>query len=820
MTRPFQFVVAFALTTLAPVLAFGDSPAAFTVLPNTVTLTHAGATHALVVERISGSLHTGDATPNAVFTSSNPAVADVDAKGIVRAVGNGESTITATVDGQSIEARVTVTGTEKPFTRSFRNHVQPLLFKTGCNTGACHGAAAGKNGFRLSLRGYDHDWDYKSLTRQANGRRMSQSEPEESLILQKATMGVPHGGGERFSKDSESYRILLEWISSGAPAMRADDPIVDRVEAMPKAVTLTNGASQQIVVQAHYNTGAYDDVTRWVKFDTTNDAVAIVDDYGKITVTGPGAAAITVWYASKVTTVNILVPRETPIAPERFAQAESKNYIDELVLRQLKSLQIAPAGLANDAEFIRRATIDATGVLPKPEDVTAFVADTNPRKRSALIAKLLESPEYVDYWSYKWSDLLLLSSKNIPKRDELNSFYRFIRESVASNKPWNEFTTALLTASGSTIENGAANYLAMHKETVDVTETTSQAFLGFSITCARCHNHPLEKWTQDDYYGMANLFSRVKYKNDQRSNGTDVLVDTFGDILHPRIGEPVAPRPLDGEPLDITSAADRRVELAAWLTSPENPYFTRAIANRVWRNFMGRGLVEPEDDLRLTNPATNEPLLDALADDLADHGYDLKHLMRSIMESAAYQRSSEPSDPAMPDNRYYSQHIVRRMSAEVILDAYSQVTNVPTQFDGYPGGFRALQLPDSQVGSYFLTAFGRPQRAQTCSCERTQDSSIAQTLHVANGDTLNKKLSDERSFLTQMVNDNVGDNEALDAIYLKALARPPRPDEREKALAILAALPKDGEEAKTERRLALEDITWAILSGKEFLFNH
>lgn len=810
----------FGVITAISVAADVSSNSPFAIVPNSIALTHQNAMHSLVVEQTSGDLFVGEVTSKSTFMSSNPAVAEVDSKGVVRAVANGEATITATIDGRTVEAKVTVTGADKPFSPSFRNDVAPLLFKMGCNTGACHGAAAGKNGFKLSLRGFDFDWDHKVITRQANGRRVSLADPEQSLVLLKATMQVPHGGGERFGKDSESYRILLDWIKAGAPPVSAKDRIIESIEPMPNAVTLRNGDTQQLIVRAKFSDGSYEDVSRWVKYATTNDSVATVDDNGKITITGPGAVSITAWYASKVSAVRVLVPRDKPVAPERFAKAESYNYIDELVLRQLKSLQIAPAAICTDAEFVRRASLDTTGVLPKPEDVTAFVTDTDPAKRQKLIDNLLASPEYVDYWAYKWSDLLLLSTKNIPRREELASFYRYIRESVASNKPWDRLVTELLTANGSTLDNGAANYLAMHKETVDLTETTSQAFLGFSITCARCHNHPLEKWTQDDYYGMANLFARVKYKNGRRGNDTEVIADTFGDVLHPRIGAPMPPRPLDGQPLALAFDGDRRVELAKWLTSRDNPYFTRAIANRVWRNFMGRGLVEPEDDLRLTNPPTNAPLLDALADDLADHHYNLKYLMRTIMQSAAYQRSSEPSDPAMPDGYYYSQYIIRRLSAEVILDAYSSVTGVPTPFDGYPAGFRALQLPDSQVGSYFLTAFGRPQRNQTCSCERTQDSSIAQTLHVANGDTLNKKISDERCFITQLIASNASDEEALNTVYLRALARPPHPDEREKALAVLASAPKDAADPKAERRLALEDLTWAILSGKEFLFNH
>lgn len=790
------------------------------IIPGEVALHRAGALHALIVERREGDDWRGDMTTHAEFESSDASVATVDANGVVRAVGSGEATITAKLADRSVTTAVSVAGADAPYTQSFRNHVQPVLFKMGCNTGACHGAAAGKNGFKLSLRGFDHDWDHKALTRQANGRRLSPGDPEQSLMLLKPVMEVPHAGGERFGKDSEAYRILVEWIEAGAPAASSNDPVVEGIEVMPKSVTLDNGASQQILVRANYSDGTYEDVTRWVSFGTTDDAVATVDEQGKVTITGSGAASITMYYASKVSSARIIVPRETPVASTLFTNAERRNYIDELIVRQLERLQIAPAAEAGDTEFIRRATLDTIGMLPTPEEVSAFALNADPKKRDRLIDRLLNRPEFVDYWSYKWSDVLLLSSKNLPRREELNAFYRYIRSNVEANTPWDAFVQDILTAQGSTLDNGAANYFTMHKETVDLTETTSQTFLGFSITCARCHNHPLEKWTQDDYYGMANLFSRVTYKNGRRGNDTEVITAAFGDVIHPRLGVPVEPQPLDGEPIGLDAEKDRRDYLAEWLTSPENPYFTRSIVNRVWKNFMGRGLVEPEDDLRLTNPPSNPDLLDALAQDLVEHDYDLKHLMRTIMQSAAYRRSSAPSDPALPDDKHYSQYIVRRLSAEVILDAYAQVTGVPTKFDGYPEGFRALQLPDSQVGSYFLEAFGRPERNQACSCERTEDSSVAQTLHVANGDTLNGKLRDDRSIVATFMEQQVDDEEALNTIYLRALSRMPRPEEREEALTILAAVPKEGPECEAERRAALEDVTWAVLSGKEFLFTH
>ncbi len=698
---------------------------------------------------------------------------------------------------------------------SFRNDIQPILFKMGCNTGACHGAAAGQNGFGLSLRGFDHESDYDAITRHANGRRVNLAQPDQSLILLKPTQSVAHEGGERFTKDSEPYRVLLEWLMAGAPGPSADDPVVTRIEVTPGTVAVgdTPDALSPLAVTAFYSDGSHADVTRWAKYDTTDDAVALVGEDGVVSVMGPGGASISVWYASKVATAQVSAPYADVVPDAQFAAATRNNFIDDLVIEKLKQLQIPPAGSCSDTEFVRRAYLDTIGTLPRPSEVFAFVLDNASDKRARLIDTLLQRPEFVDYWSYKWSDLLLVSSKNLPQREEMSAFYRYIRDSVEANKPWDQFAREILTATGSTRENGAANYFVMHKEKIDLTETTSQAFLGMSITCARCHNHPLEKWTQNDYYGMANLFARVKLKNGDRGD-TEVLPAVFGEVPHPRTGRPLPPKPLDAPEIDTATDDDRRAHLAQWVTSPDNPYFTRAIVNRVWKNFMGRGLVEPEDDLRLTNPPTNAALMDALAAHLAENQYDLKALMRTIMNSAAYQRTSAPADPAKPDTAYYSHYIVRRLSAEVILDAYSQVSGVPTSFDGYPEGFRALQLPDSRVGSYFLSAFGRPERIQTCSCERTDDPNIAQALHVANGDTLNKKLRGEKSLLAQLSMDTTPIETAIDDIYARALSRYPTDTERAGAMEWLHGLTGD------ERRAALEDLSWAILSSKEFLFNH
>lgn len=791
------------------------TPAELLLLPESVALTQQGQQHRLLLGRDHDGHWAGPASGETQWTSSAPEVVAVDGAGNLTALADGEATITAASGGESASVTVKVTGAGAPPVRSFVNDIQPVLFRTGCSTGPCHGAASGKNGFVLSLRGYDHGRDYAALTRQAKGRRVSTVNPADSLLLLKPLGDVPHEGGVRFDKDSPEHKVLLEWITQGAPGPKADDPEFVRLEVLPATMELANGTAQPLLARAHYSDGSVRDVTRLAKFDTTEDTVALVDEGGVVTVQQAGSAAITAWYASKVAVAEINAPRAAPVAPEVYVASASYNYIDERIKDKLRQLNIAPAPLCDDATFIRRAYLDTLGILPTPEEVSAFVEDTTPGKRVKLADAILARPEFADYWTNMWSDVLLISSKNLPVPQELNAFYRYVRTSVEENRPWDEFVRGILTASGNTQQNGAANYFFMHREIPDLTETTSQAFLGMSITCARCHNHPLEKWTQDQYYGFANLFSRVRVKNG-KSGGNDVVAASFGDVLHPLRGKAMSPQPLDGEVAADTPGQDRREALAAWMTAPENPYFTRAIVNRVWKNFMGRGLVEPVDDLRLTNPATNEPLMTALCLDLAEQGFDLKKLMRSMLTSAAYQRSSEAADPAAPDDTHYSQYIVRRLKAEVLLDSYAQVTQVPTPFNGYPEGYRALQLRDSLVASYFLDAFGRPERRQTCACERTEDASVAQTLHLANGDTLNKKLQAEASLLAKYEQEKLSDEAAVDDLFWRAFGRAPNDIERRECVAMLAS----ATQSEGGRRPALEDIAWALLTSKEFLFNH
>lgn len=703
---------------------------------------------------------------------------------------------------------------------NFRNHVMPVLTRLGCNSGACHGAAAGKAGFKLTLRGYDPETDFNVLSRQALGRRINKIEPARSLILLKPTMALGHGGGKRMEVDSLEYKVIAEWIANGMTPPAEADSKITRLEVTPAAATLNNGAELQLRVLAHYNDGHAEDVTRWVKYSTADASVASVEEDGKVKLAGYGETAISLWYLSNVAFARVANPFPNEIPSEVFTTAPRYNFVDDLISKKLQTLRIAPSELATDSEFVRRAYLDAAGTLPTAQQVAEFVNDTSKDKRARLINALLARDEFVDYWTNRHADVLLVSSRLLSP-NAMWSFYHWIRENVARNKPYDQFVREIITASGNTLENGAANYFVLHKETTELNENFSMAFLGMSITCARCHNHPLEKWTQKQYYQMANLFARIGMKNGTREGDVQVYTNPFGEVSLPRLGKPLPPAPLDGEVLGFDSPKDRREHLAAWLTSPANPYFTRSFVNRVWKNFMGRGLVEAVDDMRATNPPSNEELLTALANDFVANKFDVKHLIRTIMNSAAYQRSAKPNATNKQDERYYSRYIIRRLSAEALLDAVSQVTGVPTSFPGYAIGTRAMQLPDARINSYFLSVFGKPLRVVTVESERSSEPSVAQALHVINGDTINQKLRAPGGIVEAFLKLGASDEMVITHLYTAALSRPPSQNELRNLLAAIHDAQRvTTSDALTTRRQALEDVAWAVLTSKEFLFNH
>lgn len=697
-----------------------------------------------------------------------------------------------------------------PDSPSFRNDVLPVLSKAGCNSGPCHGALAGKNGFRLSLRGYDPVTDYFSLTREALGRRLVKMAPARSLILLKPTLTLPHGGGKRFDVDSPEYRVIADWIAAGAPAPKPGDPVIENIEVDPDKIVLhTPGDTVRISVRARFSDGSVRDVTRQTKFSSTNEGVVEVGDRGLVTAKGHGEGAVSVWYSSKVAFSRVTVPHERQLGPEVFGQSPRNNWVDDLVLAKLSELRIPPSPLCDDNTFIRRVYLDTLGVLPSRQDLSRFLGDTRGDRRARLIDSVLDRPEYVDYWAYKWSDLLLVSSRKL-ERAAMWSYYAWIRNGVAENRPWDRFIEDLVTATGSNLENGAVNYWLIHQQPQEITENLSQAFLGISLTCARCHNHPLEKWTQDQYYGMANLVSRVRLKNGQAAGEVTLVPRPVGEVSHPRLGRPMPPQPLDGEALALDDPADRRRHLARWLVGSE--HFARSLVNRVWAHFFGRGVVDPEDDLRATNPASNEALLSALTRDFMDNGHDVKRLIRTILNSATYQLSSTGVPANRDDEEYFSHHRSRRLPAEVVLDAMSQVTEIPEEFKGYPLGTRALQLPETQVESYFLDSFGRPPRLTSGADERKGDANVAQVLHLINGGTLNRKLRAEGGAVDRLLELELSAAELVERVYESALSRRPSRPEVDRLISAL-----DLEQASRE---GVEDLFWAVLTSKEFLFTH
>lgn len=807
------------------------------VVPTAPVLDGHEARQKLLVDGLRSDGSTADLTSGARFVSQNPRIVTVDGEGVLHPVSDGRATVTLQAGGRTVTVPVVVRNTRRPFAWSFVNHVESVFSRQGCNMGACHGAGSGKGGFRLTLRAYDPDLDYTRLRYEGRGRRVVRTQPSDSLLLKKPALLAPHVGGLRLRRDSLEYRVVREWIANGAVGPQTKEPRIAGLSVYPNERTLLPNAQQSLLVTARFTDGHTEDVTHWARYSSNDDPIARVDESGCVTMRGKGETAITVWYLGKVTFVRVRVPfvalssHPSPVKP-------AGNSIDSLARQKQAQLGLAPSPLCTDAEFVRRAFLDTIGTLPMPEETRAFLTDRSSDKRNRLIDRLLDRPEYVDFWTYKWGDLLRVS-RDLLGNKGMASLHAWVRQSVADNKPWDRFARELLTASGSASEGGPVNFYRMGTKPEEFAETVSQAFLGIRVQCAHCHNHPFEKWTQADYYRMANFFARVGKKGE--GDGEIVFAAATGDVMHPKLGRPLPPAAFDGPSLPLDALGDRRVFLADWMTSPCNPYFARAVVNRVWKQFFGRGLVEPIDDMRLTNPSSNDPLFAAVTQDFVAHGYDLKYLMRTILQSQAYQRSSAPNATNRNDDRFYSHYLPRRLTAESLLDALCQATGTPERFKGVPVGSRAISLPDTRVDSTFLDIFGRPARQVTCECERNMEPNMAQALHLINANLLNSKItakggtlehllkSAENAKGTNSVSNNDSthtDNELLDTLYLTALCRFPTPAERtavQHALASMPPAPAKGEKAmdrQTLRGQVFADLFWALLSSPEFVFNH
>ncbi|MCI0682110.1 MAG: DUF1553 domain-containing protein [Gemmataceae bacterium] len=791
-----------------------NSLARLTVEPADVVLVGAGARQQLLVTGHCRDGAVRDLTHAVRWRCDRPDIVRVQ-DGIVHGLADGAARVTAEVGSLQAALSVAVRDAARPQPVSFRNDVMAVLSRAGCNLGTCHGNFNGKNGFRLSLRGDNPEFDLDSLLRDTQGRRTSLFDPGRSLILQKPTGQAPHEGGIRFRKNSVEYGILERWIRGGAKPDAASAPRLTRLDVWPRERVLLHGANeQQLVTRAVLSDGSTRDVTHLTVFEPTVETVHVTPG-GLVRSDKPCEVTVVARYLDRREPVMLAFVPERPNF--RWPAVAAHNVIDEHVFARLKALQVEPSDVADDATFLRRAYLDVCGILPTPDEARRFLADQAPDKRRRLVDRLLERPEYADYWAMKWADLLRNEEKAVDAKG-VRLFQRWLRQCVSDDMPLDRFARQLLTARGSTYDRPEANYYRTNLDPQKAAETTAQLFLGVRVACAKCHNHPFDLWTQEDYHGLSAFFARVRTRmiDNQRRDRLDkhelvgemiVWHDREGDVPHPQKGGPIAPR-LPGLPgSKLADGADRLTALADWVTAADNPYFARVMANRIWHHLLGRGVVEPVDDFRESNPPSNEPLLAALAKDLVASGWRQKHLIRAIMASRTYQASST-TKPTNEDDLNFSHVEPRVLQAEALLDAISQVTEVPERFAGHPLGTRAAQLPGVSGAPTFLKAFGRPDRLLACECERQATTTLNQAFQMINGESITRKVSEsprvERWLAAKASNDEV-----IAELYLAALARVPTAREREAIGPRLERAP--------DRRAALEDLLWAMINTKEFL---
>lgn len=781
-----------------------------------------------------------DLTRDVKYAATPADIVTIDPAGYVTARSEGKATIRAASGEMSAQIEITVSDIVADVPVNFQNEVVPIFTRLGCNAGGCHGKSGGQNGFQLSLLGFEPEEDYEYLVKEARGRRILVTAPEASLLLTKSTGEVAHGGGIRLQSDSPHYRILKRWIEQGTPIGKASDPVVKRIEVTPNERVMARDGSQQIAVLAHYSDGSVRDVTRLAQFESNDSETATVSDTGLVTTRElTGSAAIMARFLTHVDVFRATIP----LGAEVKNLPPAKNFIDDAVFKQWKKLGLPPSPVCDDATFLRRVTIDLAGRLPTLEEVKAFQADSS---REKLVDRLLASPEYADLFAGKWN-AVLRNKRQSPKDDAKPTFafHAWIRESLDKNKPYDLFVREIVTAAGEEIATPPVTWYREVRDVPSQVEDVCQLFLGTRMQCARCHHHPLEKWSQQDYYGMAAFFSQLAYKKPAPlAKGEKKPKDAPKPLTHvyhengvakaqnPRTKLFVPPTALAAEPMKLPADADPRLKLAEWITAKENPYFAKALVNRYWKHFLGRGLTEPEDDLRITNPPTNPELLDGLAKFFVDNQYDLKKLVRAICVSTTYQLDARENASNKSDRQNYSHFMPRRLQAEVLFDAIDQVTQSKSEFPGMPTGTRAVQLPDQAFESYFLTVFGRPDATSACECERSGEVSLAQMLHLMNSFEVlakiggapgkgatpkDKKASPKTKVapgqrLTQIVVDKRPHDAKVRELYQVAFSR--EPNERELQLLVAHI------QRQRDVRAAYEDVLWVLVNSEEFLFNH
>ncbi len=779
------------------------------VFPPKVRLSGPEAVQRLVVLATSPDGKTSDRSAEVQLESLRPDRAKIEG-GAIRPVADGTGEVAVRFEGSEARVPVEVTNAFAPRRVSFRNEIVPVLTKLGCNQGACHGSQHGKGGLKLSLLGFEPESDYASIVKSAEQRRVTPFAPEESLILLKPTLAVAHGGGKRLEPGSGPYRLLTLWLEQGAPGPHPDDPVVVGLKVFPEHRLMDAGQDQRLAVIAGLSDGTQCDVTDQARFDTLNEGVATVRPSGLAKTVGRGEANIMVRYQGHAAMARLTVP----FAREKPFDFQSSNVVDIKAAAKWRELGLVPSPPCRDSEFLRRAMLDAIGTTPSPDEVEDFIADPDPAKRSRLVGRILDRPEYVDYWTLKWGDVLRVNSEKLGAQGML-AFNLWLREAFRSNMPVNRMAEELVTAQGSIFSNGPANYYRVASSPDDLAETTAQVFMGVRLQCARCHHHPFEAYGQDDYYSLAAYFARVRTKRSDEFGlfGGDqvIFVAQNGEVYQPRTGKKMEPRPLGEKPSD--DHVDRRRALAKWLTTQNPRWLARNVVNRYWGYLLGKGLVNPIDDLRETNPPSNPELLDALADAFIASGFDLKALLRQILTSRVYQLSAQPTSENRVDTSFFTHYTIKRLTAEQLLDAIDAATGTVEKFPQLPAGTRAISLPDTNYASFFLDTFGRPLRAIACECERSSDPNLSQALNLMNGDLLNRKLLQNGGRLSRMLEEPKLTDAALARwLYLLTFNRPPRDAEAAGALSIFAEAPS--------RAIAAQDLFWALLNSKEFLFNH
>ncbi|MCA8986561.1 MAG: DUF1553 domain-containing protein [Planctomycetaceae bacterium] len=759
-----------------------------------------------------------DYTRNVEWVVQPEDLARVTSTGMIVPRTNGSGTLLVKTSlGVQATRPLVVSGLGEDHPINFPNQIVPIFSKLGCNGGGCHGKASGQNGFRLSLLGFYPEDDYEFLVYESRGRRLFPNAPGSSLLMTKGSGMVPHGGGGPLKLDSDEYRLLYRWIEQGMPYGSANDPVLTGIQCFPEQRILDTNVEQQIAIIATYSDGHTEDVTRMALFEPNAAEMAEVTPTGLVkTAQLSGEVAIMARYQGYVATFRATIP----LGADTQGMPPSKNVIDEAVFGKLKELGIPASAVADDATFLRRVYIDVTGNLPSAEEAQAFLVDTNPNKRAQVIDQLLDSTEYADLFANKWSLLLRNKKQRNEDMTGVYAFYQWVWNNIYENKPYDQMATQVLTASGSIDENPPVAWYRSVTDTESLVEDTSQLFLGVRIQCARCHHHPFEEWSQDDYYGMAAFFSRIGKKNPAgniNTKGQEKRVfhnDGVATAVNPKSKQQMKPCGLGGEPLEIAPEQDPRAELARWMADPQNPFFAKTLVNRYWKHFFGRGIVDPEDDMRATNPPANPELLDKLAESFVQSGYDLKQLVRLICNSNTYQLSALPNDYNLKDKQNFSRYYPKRMSAEVLYDALHQVTGTEPRMNGLPPGESALKLRDVSNAPYFLKVFGQPQGETACECERSDDASLAQSLHLLNSQDVQSKIADGKGRAAQLAAETARPHqEKISELYLWAYSRPPREEELNAALAYVN---REGVEAK----ISYEDVTWALINSKEFMFNH